>query len=396
VNTSTPRGPRDAVSWIVVGLIGAALAASSPVLADPTTAVLMRAQPLSHPSPMLLGDVQHTGISRHPGPRRGEVVWRANVPGGLLAPPSVDAQGQTWWVTQAGALVVLDADGGVLRRMAIGSGSHSVPALGRAGDVYTTDRDGRFMRLSPEGEVRWVTELEGETVSSPLLDEDGHRVIVSVEDRTIALDLDTGQPLFEFSFGNARYNSSPALGPDGLVRITNWDGWIAAIEPNGAARWKRRLARPGKIATPTLDAFGGLYTALENGEVMGLTSKGRPLWIARAPGPVLSFLAMLPDGRLIVPVATPGIQIVEPSGALGWYRPLDAGRLGFTVAVDRVGTIYYATAQGTIGALDRDGEPVFAFETGAEFGAGPVIVPPRRGNPRAVIGALGGEIFCIE
>lgn len=362
--------------------------------AQDTTRHLRRAPRAAWPT--LLGDPYHRGVSALEGPRRGEIVWTADLGGGLLATPAVDERGRSYWPTLAGEIQILGPDGERLGRLELRQASHSSPVLSRAGDLYAADRSGTVYRFDPSGARRWQVEIGGELVSSPLLDEASGMLYISAADRTLGLRADTGAIVFALDMRNEHYNSSPTLGPDGLVRFSNWDGWFVAVQPTGERQILRRIFRRGKASTPTVDSFGVSFLAADSGEVMALSRRGLPIWSVRLGGPVLSFLALLPDGRLLVPVTGQGLQAIWPAGRLSWAWLEPGVRFTPTLAVDHLGQTYLSTSQGAVVALDPEGVARWALDTRLPLTSGPVLLPPSRGWPRALVGASDGSVVCVE
>ncbi len=383
--------PRCAALLLLLALLAGVPRAAD---AQDTTRHLRRAPRAAWPT--LLGDPYHRGVSPREGPRRGEIVWTAGLSGGLLATPAVDERGRSYWPTLAGEIQILDPDGAHLSRLELRQASHSTPALSRAGDLYAADRSGAVYRFDPSGARRWQVEVGGELVSSPLLDEASGLLYISAADRTLALRAATGEIVFELDMQNDHYNSSPTLGPDGLVRFTNWDGWYVALHPTGERQALRRIFRTGKTSTPTVDSFGVSFLAADSGEVMALSRRGLPIWAVRLGGPVLSFLALLPDGRLLVPVTGQGVQAIWPHGRLSWAWLAPGVRFTPTLAVDHLGQTYLSTSQGAVVALDPDGVERWSLNTRLPLASGPVLLPPARGWPRALVGASDGSVVCVE
>ncbi|MEL6179374.1 MAG: PQQ-binding-like beta-propeller repeat protein, partial [Myxococcota bacterium] len=262
------------------------------------------------PQPMMLHDRHHTALSRHPGPTLGRIRWSIELHGRIVGSGAVDHQGHSYWATAqglGGQLHALDPDGILIRSIPLGGDTNSSPALGPDGEVYISTRNGDLIAFETDGRERWRHQTQLEILSSPLVDVPSGRVIFSARDRTIGLDLKTGKLAFEFDAQNSANNSSPTLGPDGLIRITNWGGFAAAIAGSGELVWKIPIGRSGFWASPTLGAFGTLYTASQNGDIIALSPNGRILWHTQAPGAVENFLGLSPDGHLVVPVSRHGI-----------------------------------------------------------------------------------------
>ncbi|MBH25667.1 MAG: hypothetical protein CMH57_14690 [Myxococcales bacterium] len=392
-----PRARRPIAALACLTLLGGAL----PAHADPVEGlgrVRLERVDGEAPQPMMLHDRHHTAISKLPGPTRGQIRWVADLDGAVVGSGAVDAAGRSYWATLGvGQIHVLDPDGLTVNTLLMGDGTHSSPALGRDGSVYISTLGGDLIAFEPDGRERWRHKAGREILSSPLVDEPSGRVIFSAEDRTLGLDLRTGRLVFEYDARNGRNNSSPTLGPDGLIRITNWGGFAAAIAGSGDQVWKTPIGQHGFWASPTLGAFGTLYTAGRDGTIVALSPQGRILWHAQAPGNVSTFLGLTTYGHLIVPVAGHGVVTVSPGGVISWQLLLPGRRLSSTLSVTRDDTLYFSTYDGIIGAA-RIGEEelLWSVGTGEQMNSGPIIAPPTRGVARLYVGSRSGRVYCVE
>ncbi len=345
---------------------------------------------------MLLHDRHHSGFSRFEAPRHGDALWTTLLPGGLVAAPAVDALGQSYWSTQSGNLYVLSPEGQARWSVDIGGGSHSSPALDRRGNIYLATREGRVAAMTPDGDLKWAFESGGEILASPLLDEIGEQLVISVEDVTIALELNSGRLIYAFRAANGQKNSSPVMGPDGLVRVVNWEGWVAALSGQGRVAWRSTVGPPGFWSTPTLDSFGALYTAGSSGALVALSPGGRVLWSQDLHTSVSGFLALLPEGHILVPTDH-ALLAFTPSGALLWSHELEGDRLQASLAVSRSGDVLFGTESGHVRSVNRHGALNWDLEAGqTSFRSAAVIAAPVLGSPRAYIGSLDGWVFCLN
>lgn len=351
-------------------------------------------RPMQHA--MLLGDARHTGLSHQEAPRHGRLLWTRRLPGGVIASPTADAQGNTWWTTQAGTVHVLNPQGQQIRQHTLRGPSHSTPALLRGGAAVLATLDGEVLLLEPGGGVRWRTTIGQELLSSPALDEASGRVYLSTGDQTVALGLAHGELLFRYSMGNGANNSSPALGGDGLVRVTNWRGLAAAISGSGAEAWRITLA-PGSgfLASPTLGPQGQMYTAGRLGALFALDPQGRPLWSLPLGQSVDAFLGLLPSGEVVVPGGRE-LMAVRPDGTFAWRRPLLGERATSSPLISRDGVIFLGTDRGNLWAVDDKGEVLWRHATGEAVQSTPILVTPPVGGTRLLVGNRSGLVSCLR
>jgi outer membrane protein assembly factor BamB len=353
-----------------------------------------RATLMQHP--MLLADARHTGCSRQQAPREGRAVWRRQLSGPVIASPAADARGLSWWATQSGQLHVLDPQGGQVLRRALPGPSHSSPALLRDGAALLATRDGEVWLLGPDGRWRWRQALGREILSSPALDEAGGRAYLSAGDETVALSLADGRVLFRVSAGNGANNSSPALGPDGLVRVVNWQGLALAISGGGVEVWRVQLAvQDGFMTSPTLGPDGSLYASGGLGILFALGADGRLRWTRALDQPVDAFLGQLPDGRVLVP-GQRALVAVHTHGVESWRCDLQGERATSSPAISSDGVVFVGTGEGRIWAISARGEPLWRFHLGERVQAAPILIHTATAQPRLLIADLGGAVACLR
>ena len=373
--------------WIAAAILG------SPTLAEARDLERQRMQ-----QPMLLHDRHHTGNSPYPAPARGEVLWTTFLTGSILASPAVDARGRTYWSTRSGDLHVLSPSGSVIWSVALGDSSHSTPALDSHGNIYTATREGRVAAHNDEGELIWAREMGRDILSSPLVDEAGEQLILSIEDRTVSIDLSTGRLRFVYIVGNKLNNSSPSLGPDGLVRVVNWGGEAVSISGTGRRVWSVDLGSGGFWAAPTLGSFGTLYTAGASGFAVAISPGGRIVWQYKMDEfeSVSGFLALTPEGRLLVPV-TRSVIALSPKGERVWIHGLGEDSLRTSLSVSKEGHILFGTERGAVRSLDKEGQLNWSTQLArTTFNSSVVIAAPVMGVPRAYLGSLDGHVFCLH
>lgn len=374
--------------------------------ADPLPEPVRRYEPRKMQHPMLLHDRHHSGVSRWPAPMAGRVLWRTAFPGGVLASPAVDDLGRSYWATQSGQVIRLGSDGSAEVLLDFDTRSNTSPALDSDGNLYAASYNGRVVSLDPEGQRRWSVNVGEDLYSSPVVDEHGRRVIISARDKTLGFSLDTGDRVFTFSAGNSQNNSSPVLGPDGLVRLVNWEGVAMALDAHGGVQWRVDLGASGFWSSPSLGSFGTLYTAGESRRLLAISPAGRVLWFHQLRGVVRNgFIALSPGGQVLVPTVR-GVEAVNPDGTLAWLHRLPPNdQLQASLAVSREGDVLFGTVAGNIVALDAQGQERWRVAPrgadrvkggGAVFHSAVVIAAPVRGRPRAYLGSMYGDVYCLE
>ena len=400
--TQTPKAPGLRAHFLPAGTAFAAVLAVAAcwggiAQAEVTGSGTIRV-PLEARGPqaaMLLGNELHTGISRVDAPRAGNVAWRARLLGGLIGSPAADTAGNLYFATQSGWLHVFKPDGTGERRVQLSTGTHSTPAITRTGLVIVPTRDGRVTAYNPDLTQVWVTSVGKELLSSPVLDRRTGTLVVSASDVTVGIDVATGAFRFRWSAGNTRNNSTPTVGPDGNVRITNWAGFAVSLDPAGNEVWRTQLGGHGFWSSPTLGPRGELYTAgARDRVVVALSPSGKQRWRTAIPAPVARFMAQLPSGALVVP-NQPTLHLLDPDrGGLlpGGILP---GRGATTAAVSHDGVAFMGTSNGSLVAVDGS-RILWTATLPSPMEGAPILIAAPDGTPRVVGVDISGNVVCVE
>jgi hypothetical protein len=223
--------------------------------------------------------------------RDGGLRWSSRVPGGVTAPPALDARGRLWIMTGGGTLLGYGRHGGVMGFAKVSPAPTLGPVALERGEVAVVSADGTVRVTAPFSAVQRAV---------------------------------TAAPLRDLrASGDALW----ALGPDALVRLEG-------TPP--AKRWERAGVTHIACTRPSL-------VVLEAGVARWLSDAGEPAaavaWSAPAGGP----LACLRDGSLLGVSATGELLRVSPSFARKLRLP----------AGDVLGL--EPTAAGLIIAAFRDG-----------------------------------------
>ena len=193
-------------------------------------------------------------------------------------------------------------------------------------------------------------------------------------------------------------------GPDGTIYTQTGNGYVRAIDPNGALRL---TVKPSHKRVPgvTADAQGRIYATGDNGALSAYTPGGDFLWSVLTDGTATTPLllsadermlytgtskeqldayatddgrklwgaplggvagapALAGDGTIYIGSADGALHAIAPDGTLRWRYPSQ----GFVQTAPAIGgdTIYGATDQGVVFALDLSGKQRWRAELGAE------------------------------
>ncbi len=197
--------------------------------------------------------------------------------------------------------------------------------------------------------VKWIYDAPGTLSASPAVS--GDRIYLTIDDgRTVALDRQTGQPVWEHSGGQPS-SSTPAVAGD-LVVLAFRPGLVVALDrATGEERWQTDLRFT--ITSPPVVAGGSVYLSAGDSKLHVLdTATGEERWVFATENWIVSPVAYA-DGTVVVAPQDSLLYIVDTN--TGRKRLLfDTGRQRFgggpTIQGDR---IFISSDGGWVWAIDR-------------------------------------------
>lgn len=439
VVTPAPAGPSPATpSPATPAKPGASPAVSPAAVPSPSPAAAAGAAvaPSAAGRPMYQMDPQHTGRSRHAGPRQTAVSrtfdtasFETPEPGDprpeIQSSAAIAPDGTIYIGNFPGNLFAL-ADPGVGETLRVlwhfhppaASSFHATPALGPDGAVYigfstggaTPEAKGTFYALKApssgtDGEVVWSLDLgPGRQTSSPTLANDGTIYAVSgagklfaiAADGTVKWTVDTGPSL----------KAAPALAADGTVYLASMNGKLYAVAPptaagsrEGSVRWTFDFGEHlgptplvtapaplpgangiGSGASPMVAPDGMIYLGANNSNFYAIAPDGALKWLYEAEREVAgiwSTAVLSNDGATLYFGANKGgiYALNRADGSLRWRFNI-AGAVYSSVALDAQGRLYTGSTAGHVFALDSaTGQLIFDYDVGAPVWAAPAIRP---------------------
>jgi hypothetical protein len=126
----------------------------------------------------------------------------------------------------------------------------------------------------PATASRGALAMAGETDERPARPESDSAARTSPDEPT--------EPNIVWRFRSAApVTGAPAVSPAGLVYVATVEGYVHALEPDGAFRWSYGL-RGIPIGSPAVDAAGRIYVATSDQRLYALSSEGRLGWQQRS------------------------------------------------------------------------------------------------------------------
>lgn len=152
-------------------------------------------------------------------------------------------------------------------------------------------------------QIAWQVALDSRLVGGPVLDPAGERFYVLGSDgQLVAYDLQ-GERIWAVAAVERGY-SSPAVGADGTIYVTDAHAGLHAFTPDGMLKWSyQSQAAPNTQYGPVLGQGGQVFyvvTNFGNGWIEAVTDSGELLWSAALRTQNVSLpLLTSPDGQFV-------------------------------------------------------------------------------------------------
>ncbi len=211
-------------------------------------------------------------------------------------------------------------------RQTYGGRTFSSPVVGPDGTIYYGTSNG-VVAVRPNGTQRWVnwTNRYSTAWSAPAVSADGKLYIIANPQDAILLALDAshGTLLWSLYLGGTNVRSSPTIGPDGRIYVTNGEispisqtgGYLYCINPDGTIAWRRYLDTEAN-SIPAFDPDGTIYVGSAR-HLNAISPNGTLLWRYPTFYPVQGTIVCM-DGRIFFTSWDGVFRCVSTSGQLLW------------------------------------------------------------------------------
>jgi outer membrane protein assembly factor BamB len=211
----------------------------------------------------------------------------------------------------------------------------------------------------------WAYATRDEITSSPAVGNDGTIYFGSIDGFVYAVNAD-GALKWRSPTSNDIDLATPAIGEDGTVYIGSTDGGLYAFNgATGARKW-RYGATSSLYASPAIGADGTIYFR-DDGTLHALTSGATSAtrkWSFPLSGGTYSPPAVGSDGTIYVGATGGAFYAVNPDGTQKWKFTAE-GDVYTAPAIGGDGTIYFATLAGKVYALLPSGAPKWSWQLSA-------------------------------
>lgn len=357
--------------------------------------------------PMIKHDPQFTGRSPYKGPQTPTVIWKKDMPYGIISGPVIGGEGNLYFGSycqllgrsynfysyssdgelrweyllsdgrpaQSGIVIdssntiyfgsldqyfyALNPDGTLKWRYKTGYITEIlIPNIDIEGNLYITNNpEGSLLSISPDGTLNWKVSYDDSfLLKSPAMSSDGERLYLAGKDSSLyALDLD-GNLVWKFECGLIRHPT--LVDNNGNIYFTPEERpqYFYSLTPDKEIRWVVTLPESYfEYSTPTIDSQGNIYLAIKD-KLYSYQYDGSFRWEYVFNDSTLSWreefwqpLICDSEGTIYLG-STYGnyYYAISSDGELKWKLPLDGNQVDYTGAISKDGTLYLGTHKSSL------------------------------------------------
>jgi outer membrane protein assembly factor BamB len=243
--------------------------------------------------------------------------------------------------------------------------------------------------------MKWKFKLEGMTISSPSLDENGSIYIGATDFKNSFFSINKyGIENWKCEIGEFVL-SSPCIGINGIIYFGANDGGLYAFYPNGTKKWRTTIGNGWVTSSPVIDSVGIIYAASVNSNrLCAIYPNGTIAWSFYAEDCIYCSPAIDENGIIYVGSNDGYLYSIYPNGTLNWkyYAGGEKG-IGAAPAIADDGTIYFGGTSGYLYALNPNGTLRWKVHTGWIGGSSPALDE----NGMIYVGdQTNNNIYCID
>lgn len=248
----------------------------------------------------------------------------------------------------------------------------------------------------------------------PALDGQG-RVFVALGSTLVALDPGLRDPVWSYPT-SGMIMGSPAIGPDGVVRIHATDGFLHMVDREGG-----RCGNPVAVgdplgsASPLVDGENRTWISLSGGGLISIDGEGqlarRPYYRTRRR---FDCTGLVRDQQIYLGAEDHFVHAVNLSGKHGensWKRDPNAGRTGGAITcpltISGNDELLVVSRDGLLHAMDWDGRNMWSVPLPGQVFGSPVVdqdgtillgisLAPRHQAPSGILLAIDGATHKVR
>jgi outer membrane protein assembly factor BamB len=196
--------------------------------------------------------------------------------------------------------------------------------------------------------------------------------------------------LWTFHLSERDCTSTPALAPNGVIYVGNFDGNLLAIGPDGKLKWSFKTGLEIK-SSPAVADDGSIYFGSRDRKFYALTPAGKLKWSFATAAWNDSSPAIATDGTVYFGSWDTNFYALNADGSLKWKFP-SGGIIDSSPAIGADGTVYFGSHDQNLYALSPDGKLRWKFPT-----RGPITSSPAIGDDGSVyFASTDGNLYALR
>jgi outer membrane protein assembly factor BamB len=222
--------------------------------------------------------------------------------------------------------------------------------------------------------VKWKFPMDGLTISSPAIDENG-TIYIGAEDfqKSFFAINPNGSEKWHFASGGF-IDASPAIGDNDIIYSGSMNGDLIAFYPNGTIKWRTHIGASWTVSSPAIGDDGTIYiSSVGSNRLCAVAPNGTIKWSFSAQDSIFCDPAIDHNGTIYTGSNDGYEYAIYPNGTLKWkyYTGGQDGPATTTIGDD--GTIYVGGTSGELYAFYPDGTLYWKISTGWIGGSTPAI-----------------------
>ncbi|UTB32412.1 MAG: PQQ-binding-like beta-propeller repeat protein [Methanobacterium sp. ERen5] len=283
------------------------------------------------------------------------------------------------------------------------SGAVSAASLGNTTQPkfhHDNNNTGQSQYTGPQtNTTKWKYKTGDIIFSSPALAADG-TVYVGSEDGYLYALNGNGALKWKYQTGGVIY-SSPAIAADGTIYLGNCiyaknnginTGYLYAINCDGTLKWKYQTGSSIMTSSPAIGTDGTIYVGSEDDYLYAINSNGTLKWRYQTEKRVISSPAIGTDGTIYVGSDDNYLYAINSNGTLKWKYQTGSSIMTSSPALGADGTVYVGSEDDYLYAINSNGTLKWKYQTGSLGYSSPAI-----GTDGTIyVGSLEGDLYAIN
>ena len=252
--------------------------------------------------------------------------------------------------------------------------------------------------LAAEGDIIWQLHLDGGIDTSPAVGPTGIVYVGCLDNNLYAIS--SGGSLKWTFTTQGEIHSSPAVGSDGTIYVGSNDTNLYAINPDGARKWVFSTPSGPISSSPAISSGGIIYAGSEDTRLYAVNSDGTTAsgnWPFTADSAITSSPAVASNGTIYVGTTGGILYAVTSTGSLNWdfSDSNNIGNISSSPAIDGDGIVYFGSnnsSSSKVYAVKPDGTLKWSVSIGTSIHSSPVI----REDGSILIGSDNGIFYALS